>query len=134
MQFLVRVARVLGVAVVAWRDCKSIPSQFACVGLSSACARLPHSRFQLRCCCAFPQEKTKSIADAEARIEDLTTKIEELTAQSARLNTEIKNHEKEVAQNQEALDKATAIREKQLAEFNAEEKDGRAAGRAFPCF
>merc|ERR1719230_280380 len=69
------------------------------------------------------KEKTKSIAEAETHIEDLTTKIEELTATSARLNTEIKNHEKEVAKNQEALDKATAIREKQLAEFNAEEKD-----------
>jgi hypothetical protein len=31
------------------------------------------------------KEKTKAIADAEARISDLTTKIEELTAQSARL-------------------------------------------------
>merc|ERR1719434_275459 len=69
------------------------------------------------------KEKTKSIADAEARISDLTTKIEELTASSARLNTEIKNLEKEVAENQNALDKATAIRQKQLAEFNEEEKD-----------
>jgi len=69
------------------------------------------------------KEKTKSIAEAEARIADLTTKIEEYTAASARLNTEIKNLEKEVAANQEALDKATAIRQKQLAEFNAEEKD-----------
>merc|ERR1719405_290798 len=69
------------------------------------------------------REKTKSIADAEARISDLTTKIEELTANSARLNTEIKNLEKEVAENQAALDKATAIRQKQLAEFNEEEKD-----------
>merc|ERR1719473_2353191 len=69
------------------------------------------------------REKTKSIADAEARISDLTTKIEELTANSARLNTEIKNLEKEVAENQNALDKATAIRTKQLAEFNEEEKD-----------
>lgn len=69
------------------------------------------------------KEKTKSIADAEARISDLTTKIEELTANSARLSTEIKNLEKEVAANQEALDKATSIREKELAEFNAEEKD-----------
>merc|ERR1719155_179304 len=34
------------------------------------------------------KEKTKSIADAEARISDLTTKIEEMTAASARLNTE----------------------------------------------
>ena len=39
------------------------------------------------------------------------------------MNTEIKNLEKEVAANQEALDQATAIREKQLAKFNAEEKD-----------
>merc|ERR1719197_2224507 len=49
--------------------------------------------------------------------------IEELTAASARLNTEIKNLEGEVAENQENLDKATALRTKQLAEFNAEEKD-----------
>merc|ERR1719240_1710899 len=69
------------------------------------------------------REKTKAIADAEARISDLTTKIEELTANSARLNTEIKNLEKEVAENQAALDKATAIRQKKLAEFNEEEKD-----------
>merc|ERR1719253_660126 len=47
------------------------------------------------------REKTKAISDAEARIADLTTKIEELTANSARLNTEIKNLEKEVAKNQE---------------------------------
>merc|ERR1719414_302305 len=69
------------------------------------------------------REKTKSIKEAEARIADLTSKIEELTALSAKLNTEIKNLESEVAKNQEALDQATAIREKQLAEFNAEEKD-----------
>merc|ERR1719454_730872 len=66
---------------------------------------------------------TKSIADAEARIKALTTSVEELTASSARLNTEIKNLEQEVAKNQAALDKATAIRQKELAEFNAEEKD-----------
>merc|ERR1719174_126011 len=69
------------------------------------------------------KEKTKAIEEAEARITDLTAMIEELTAASARLNTEIKNLEGEVAKNQEALDKATAIRQKQLAEFNAEEKD-----------
>ena len=51
---------------------------------------------------------TKSIADAEAKIEDLTTKIA---------------LEKKVAENQEALDQVAAIREKELAEFNAEEKD-----------
>merc|ERR1719284_2103714 len=50
---------------------------------------------KLACWCETnDREKTKSIADAEARIADLTTKIEELTASSARLNTEIKNLEK----------------------------------------
>jgi len=53
----------------------------------------------------------------------LTTAIEDLTAGSARLHTEIKNIEKEVAENQEALDQATEIRQKELAEFNTEEKD-----------
>jgi len=69
------------------------------------------------------KEKTKAIADAEAHIEDLTATIEELSATSARLNTEIKFLEKEVAENQDALDKAAALRAKELAEFNAEEKD-----------
>jgi chromosome segregation ATPase len=79
---------------------------------------------QLACWCETnDKEKTKSIEDAENKITDLTTKIEELTASSARLNTEIKNLEKEVAENQEALDQATALRQKELAEFNAEEKD-----------
>jgi len=79
---------------------------------------------KLACWCKTnDREKTKAIADAEARIESLTTTIEELTALGARLDTEIKNLEKEVAANQQSLDKATAIRQKQLAEFNAEEKD-----------
>jgi len=67
--------------------------------------------------------KTTAIKEAEARISDLTTSIEEKTAQSARLNTEIKNLNKEVAGNQASLDSATALRQKQLAEFNGEEKD-----------
>merc|ERR1719172_509118 len=53
------------------------------------------------------KDKTKSIADAEARIENLTAKIEELSALSAQLQTELKNLEKETAKNQEGLDKAT---------------------------
>jgi len=69
------------------------------------------------------KEKTKSIADAEARIKSLTNFVEEATADSARLSSEIKNLEKEVTKNQDALDKATAIRQKELAEFNGEEKD-----------
>merc|ERR1719482_450093 len=68
------------------------------------------------------KEKTKSIAEADAKIDDLTSKIEQLTAQSARLTTEIKNLNIEVEKNQQGLDQATAIRQKELAEFNEEEK------------
>jgi len=79
---------------------------------------------QLACWCETnDKEKTKSIGDAESKIEQLTTAIEDLTAGSSRLTTEVKNLEKEVAKNQEALDQATEIRQKELAEFNAEEKD-----------
>merc|ERR1719248_24022 len=67
--------------------------------------------------------KTKSIADAEQAISDLTAAIEGFTASSARLNTEIANLEKEVAKNSQALDTATALRTKELAGFNAEEKE-----------
>merc|ERR1719393_400375 len=74
-------------------------------------------------CDTNDKEKNKSIGEAEVRLKELTSAIEDATANSARLNTEIKNLEKEVAANQEALDKATALRQKQLAEFNAEEKD-----------
>jgi hypothetical protein len=74
-------------------------------------------------CQTNDKSKTKAIADAEDHITSLTANIEEFTANSARLNTEIKNLESEIAKNQAALDKATAIRQKELAEFNAEEKD-----------
>jgi len=69
------------------------------------------------------QEKTQAIAGAEARIDQLTTRIGELTARIAHLGTEIEHLEKEVAQNEAALSEATALRQKQLAQFNAEEKE-----------
>merc|ERR1719261_1783984 len=79
---------------------------------------------QMGCWCETnDKEKTKSIADAEQSIADPTAAIEEHTANSARLNTEIENLNKEIAKNQGALDTATALRTKQLAEFNEEEKD-----------
>merc|ERR1719238_251675 len=79
---------------------------------------------QLACWCATNEkEKTKSVAEAEQRITDLTTSIEDLTASTSRLGTEIKNLAKEVAENQHALDQAVAIRQKELAEFVEEEKD-----------
>ena len=69
------------------------------------------------------KEKTKAIADAQTSLENLAVNIEEMTAFSAKLGTEIKNLEKEVAKNQGALDKATEIRQKQQGDFNGEEKD-----------
>jgi len=74
-------------------------------------------------CNTNDKEKTKSIKQAEIKISELTTSIEEGTATSARLNTEIANHEKEVAANKNALDQAQAMRTKDLAEFTEEEKD-----------
>merc|ERR1719160_1638581 len=54
--------------------------------------------------------KTKSIADSEQAISDLTVAIEGFTAVSAQLNQEIPALEGEVAKNEEALDKAYAMR------------------------
>jgi len=79
---------------------------------------------QMGCWCETNDKaKTQSIADGEQSINDLTAAIEGFTGNSARLNTEIANLDKEVAANSEALDKATALRKKELAEFNAEEKE-----------
>merc|ERR1719352_1376209 len=47
-------------------------------------------------CVTNEKEKSKSIADAETKIQVLTASIESLTAQSAKLNTEIANLETEV--------------------------------------
>ena len=74
-------------------------------------------------CETFYKEKIKSFADAEQRINDLAASIKDLTANSARLNTVFENLNKEVSKNEQALDSATALRKKQLAEFNEEEKD-----------
>merc|ERR1719171_2122906 len=68
-------------------------------------------------------EKTKAIADAEAKIKDLTANIEEGIGNSARLGTELKNLKKDIEKDQQAIDQADALRQKELAEFNEEEKD-----------
>ena len=79
---------------------------------------------KLACWCETnDKEKTAAVEIAEQRITEFTSAIEELSAKSARLDTEIKTLNEEIAKNQEALNKATAIREKELEEFNAEEKD-----------
>merc|ERR1719324_74836 len=69
------------------------------------------------------REKTKAIADAQTRIQKLNADIEKFAGTSSQMNTEIETLQAELAKNQEALDTATALREKQLAEFTEEEKD-----------
>merc|ERR1719420_2093718 len=74
-------------------------------------------------CVTNEKAKTKSVADAEQAISDLTSAIEGFTASSAKLNTEVAHLEKELAKNTESLEEATSMRDKELAEFNAEEKE-----------
>merc|ERR1719456_937707 len=79
---------------------------------------------KLMCWCQTnDREKTQAIADAEEAITNLGASIEELTATAARLTAEIANGEAELSKNTKALDKATAIRQEDLAAFNADEKD-----------
>jgi len=74
-------------------------------------------------CVTYEKEKKKSIAGGESRIVELKASIEELAGEYARFNAEVENLQKELAKNSEALDSATALRTKQLAEFDADEKD-----------
>lgn len=74
-------------------------------------------------CITNKKEKTKSVDDATNRVSDLQTSIEEKTSKSARLGIEITNLNKEVGEDQNALATATALRQKQLKEFNKDEKD-----------
>uniref|UniRef100_A0A7S0FX24 Uncharacterized protein n=1 Tax=Pyrodinium bahamense TaxID=73915 RepID=A0A7S0FX24_9DINO len=79
---------------------------------------------KMKCWCETnDREKSQAIQDAEARINDLRTVIETSTANSARLKQELASHEDDLRKSQDSLDSATALREKQLADFNAEEKD-----------
>merc|ERR1719230_2577422 len=68
-------------------------------------------------CTTNDKEKTKSIADGEQAVQDLTAAIESFTAGSAKLVAEIGDLEQEVAKNTEALESATAMRRKEVAEF-----------------
>jgi len=68
--------------------------------------------------------KTKALADNKDKVALLADQMEGYVAGSARLATEIEKLNKEIAENTEALDTATAQRKKELAEFGAEESDG----------
>jgi len=69
------------------------------------------------------KQKSKAISDAEAHTANLAAAIEELTAKSQQLTKDIENLGIEIAKNEKALDESAAVRAKELAEFNQEEKD-----------
>jgi len=69
------------------------------------------------------KEKTAAIKKAGEIIEESEATIEEGTAASARLKNEIDGLNSELQANQEALDKATAIRESEKEQYEEESKD-----------
>jgi hypothetical protein len=74
-------------------------------------------------CTTNDKEKTEAIKVAEARIEALTATIETGTARAGELKTAIAGLKDEIADDQDALDTATALREKEKADFEAEDAD-----------
>merc|ERR1719191_9376 len=79
---------------------------------------------QMGCWCETNErEKTKAIEDADQRITDLTSAIPEYAAKATEAEVTIKQLQKEVAQNSEALNKATEVRAKEQEEFRTQEKD-----------
>jgi len=69
------------------------------------------------------KEKTKAIADANQAIDDLGAAIEENTALASTREVELGALAKETANLEKALSEAEALRAKELAEFNQQEKD-----------
>jgi len=69
------------------------------------------------------KEKTEAIKVAEARIEELSAAIETGTAHAGELATQISALKDDIAADQDALAEAKAIREKEKADFEADDKD-----------
>lgn len=69
------------------------------------------------------KEKKKAIADAEALDKELSAEIEARAAKFGEQETEIARLKEQIAEDTESLKKATAIREKEAAEFSALEKE-----------
>merc|ERR1719160_2188578 len=74
-------------------------------------------------CTTNDATKTKEIKDAEEKIKMLGLQIDEWTAFSGQLSVQISGHYKDMKNLKENLAKATAIRKKELAEFNAHEQE-----------
>merc|ERR1719160_1182019 len=74
-------------------------------------------------CRTNEEEKTAAVETAKKSIEDLTTAIEEYIARKASLGTEIEELEQSLQEQTSSLETAKAQREKEKAEFLAEEAD-----------
>jgi len=74
-------------------------------------------------CTVNDQEKSKEIKDAEEKIKLLGMQIDEWIAFSGKLSVDISGHYKDMKGLKDNLAKATAIRKKELAEFNAHEQE-----------
>merc|ERR1719387_2138501 len=74
-------------------------------------------------CESGDKQKAKEIADGQQKSADLAAAIDELTAKGAQLRTDIENLETSVSEQTAALTQATAIRDKEKAEFVQDEKD-----------
>merc|ERR1740138_962943 len=69
------------------------------------------------------KEKKKAVADAEALDKELSAEIESRAAKFGEQATEIARLKQQIAEDTASLKKATAIREKESAEFSETEKD-----------
>jgi len=74
-------------------------------------------------CETTEKEKTKAIADGEAKDELLTSTIEGCSARFGQLATEIDYMKKQIVEDTDKLKTATAIRENEQRDFREEEKD-----------
>jgi hypothetical protein len=79
---------------------------------------------KLACWCETNnRDKSTATATANKQITQLVTDIQKYSAKSAELKASIAQIDKEVAANKAALEKATAVREKEAAEFQEDDRD-----------
>jgi len=79
-----------------------------------------------KCWCETTEtEKTDSIDAAKSKLEELSGFISEAAAKEGQLKTEIAGLEDDIAKDKDALESATAMREKENAEFLTEEADAK---------
>jgi len=74
-------------------------------------------------CKTVKSEKTAAVKEAQASITSLEAFVEEAAAKEGQLKTEIGTLQEDIASDTDSLASATALREKEAAEFTAEETD-----------